>query len=181
MTEIQKVRTIFDTDRFWEDLDRVRRERKLTWHQVTTATGVISIKSRGARRDNPRIDTLVPIAVWAGFSLDAYIQVYDQAGQQNQPKSQAPEPPLQLDRQREPGYDVIRFYADLDQVRVQRGLSWADVYRQVRSATLPIGLATFIRENIPLNPRVCAALATWARLDFHVYLFGASHQGGAIE
>lgn len=78
----ERIHVLFDTQRFWSDLDRVRQERGVSWNliaQVTKVTGVRQVKTR---LDSPRIDTLAPLAVWGGLSLDAYISTFEPRRQQ---------------------------------------------------------------------------------------------------
>ena len=147
------IRAVFDTARFWEDIDRIRDERGVSWNYINQATGLTSVH-KCSRSDNPLLDTLVLVAVWAGVSLDAYIQVFDRSGQMEEPYR----------------YNVARFYADLDRVRVERGLTWHGVFRFVPSTAVPCNLSTYVAKQIALHPEAREALAQWANLHFSDYL-----------
>lgn len=167
----QKMRALFDTPRFWRDLDRIRRERGVSWQVLGDETGIPVLKSPTLQSNNPHIDTLTIAAVWAGLSLDAYISRFDQAGRPlplSTPKKK-PVPAFQIGT-RPPGYDMARFYTDLDQVRQARKMTWTGVWRVSRSTAVPLALPRFIREQIPLNERAARALAEWASLTFAEYV-----------
>lgn len=143
----------------------------MRWTQIADATGLACIRYKSARRDNPRIDTLALVASWAGLSLDAYVQVFDQAGQSLPPTGQKTEQPkerLQPGKQPQ-SYDVARFYTDLDRVREVRGLTWHGVWRTVPSTAVPLALSAFVTQQIALNFKACTALARWAGLEFSEY------------
>lgn len=149
------IRALFDTERFWTDVDHIRQERKVSWNFINQATGLGGL-CKGHLADNPRIDTLVLVAVWADLSLDAYIQVFDRSGQMPQKQPQR--------------YDVARFYADLDRVRVARGLTWYGVFRSVPDPAVPCSLSTYVAKHTALHPSAREALAKWANLSFSEYL-----------
>lgn len=167
---MRKIRALFETQRFYADLEKVRQKRNVSWIQLTIETGLPpSVASN--RSDNPRIDILVPLAIWADLTLTDYILVFNQAGQQKKaPRPKAP--PRVRQTNSSPGYDVSRFYADLDQIREARGVSWGKVWRRT-STVAPLSLPVFIYEGIPMNERACKALAAWAGLDFSLYTQGA--------
>ena len=95
MDQTKKIHALFDTPRFWRDLDALREERGTTWSFICRVTGVTTPLGSSGRPDNPHIDTLVQLAAWGGLSLDAYI-----SGDHGQSYCFT--------------YDVARFYADLD-------------------------------------------------------------------
>src|SRR5437879_5393149 len=76
------VYAIFDSERFYADLDQVRKERGVSWTAIADATGCAAFRQTSTHAPNPRIDTLVPAAVWADLSVDQYIRRFDQAGEE---------------------------------------------------------------------------------------------------
>lgn len=69
----QKKIALFDSERFFDDLDQVRKSRGLSWRNMLSMTGAYKAPGMLRRQHNPTIQTLAPLAVWANLSLDAYI------------------------------------------------------------------------------------------------------------
>ncbi|SRR5258708_4979920 len=63
----------FDASRFFTDLDRIRQLRGCTWNHIARMAGITGTTAI-RQRSNLRINTLIPLALWAGLSLDNYIK-----------------------------------------------------------------------------------------------------------
>lgn len=66
---------LFDTAAFYEELDSVRRARKLTWSQVAGESGLTpSTLTRMAQGKRPDIDGLAALCAWSSLAADDYIR-----------------------------------------------------------------------------------------------------------
>ena len=63
----------FDTQRFWRDVDAIRRRRGYTGRAMIQKTGIKGHLCQLRRIENPQVNTVAPVARWAGISLDAYL------------------------------------------------------------------------------------------------------------
>ena len=64
----------FDVETFYEAIDNIRKNEKLTWKKVADKAGVsASTLTRMAQGKRPDIDSMAAWAAWANLNVDNYI------------------------------------------------------------------------------------------------------------
>lgn len=171
---MSKIYILFDTQRFYQDLDQVRRARGIEGAQLARLIGVTSARLlMETRNDNPRIDSLAPLATWACLSLDAYISVAGDSQaleEESAPGQEISEIPRKA-RGRPRTlvcYDFARLYADVDRVRRERGVGWYHIWRSTPRG-IPHAIAQYVARCLPLSEPGVKALASWANLECEHY------------
>lgn len=65
----------FDVDAFFDALEKVRNNKKITWKKVAEEAGVsASTFTRMAQGKRPDVDTLAALATWSNLRVDNFIQ-----------------------------------------------------------------------------------------------------------
>lgn len=151
---VERIYTYFDTQRFWADCGQIIKERGESWYGFSLAIGLPSLAG-GVRSDNPRIDTLVPVAVATGVNLDAYI-VHTKGSVQTSPATT---------------FDGQRFFDHLDRVRQDMNMSWYGVYKATGTKYSSTFYATLRQLQFGNKPssQILNDLATWAGLELDAY------------
>jgi hypothetical protein len=158
MTHRTRAYVLFDTPRFYEDLERIRRLRRVKGVQLAEVVGITSARLLHSRPDNPTIDSLIPLAVWGGLELHAYISIAGNVAALTEPPPECPRT----------AYDFARFYADLEQVRAQRGMNWYQVWRSAPLGT-PRDIGQRVAQCSIVTEQAVKALAAWANLESEDY------------
>ncbi len=64
----------FDVDAFYEALDNVRKDGKLTWKKVADNAEIsASTLTRMAQGKRPDVDSMAALAAWSNLKVDNYI------------------------------------------------------------------------------------------------------------
>jgi len=64
----------FDVDAFYEALDNIRKNEKLTWKKIADKAEVsASTLTRMAQGKRPDIDSMAALASWSNLNVDNYI------------------------------------------------------------------------------------------------------------
>lgn len=72
----------FDADAFFDSLEKIRNNNKLTWKKVAEESGVsASTLTRMAQGKRPDVDSLAALAAWSDLHIDNFI-----IGAGNEPK-----------------------------------------------------------------------------------------------
>ena len=64
----------FDVEAFYDALDEIRKNEKLTWKKVADKSGVsASTLTRMAQGKRPDVDGMAALAAWSNLNVDNYI------------------------------------------------------------------------------------------------------------
>lgn len=64
----------FDADAFFDSLEKIRNNKKLTWKKVAEESGVsASTLTRMAQGKRPDVDSLAALASWSALHIDNFV------------------------------------------------------------------------------------------------------------
>ncbi|MDF1817049.1 MAG: hypothetical protein P1U54_00255 [Immundisolibacteraceae bacterium] len=70
----------FDVEAFYEALDNVRKNEKLTWKKIADNSRIsASTLTRMAQGKRPDVDSMAALAAWSNLNIDNYIVGRNQA------------------------------------------------------------------------------------------------------
>lgn len=114
----------FDPQALFDAVDAQRRERGLTWSEVSAQLGVSAstIKGMTKRRWGIELDGVMAMARWVGRTVESF------AGGDGTPPTQYP---THAKTRRFIRFDTAALYAALNEERERRGMTWDQVALEV--------------------------------------------------